>query len=86
MRVLQRMTLARRAWAYFRDPQVALWRKVVGFAAVAYTLWPLDVIPDVIPGIGWLDDAGILGLAALFMVREIHRHQTTALTAPRPTP
>ncbi len=31
-------------------------------AALLYTLWPADTIPDILPVIGWLDDAGILAL------------------------
>jgi uncharacterized membrane protein YkvA (DUF1232 family) len=63
-----------KAIAYFRDPSVALWKKLIGVAAVLYAVWPLDVIPDV-PVIGWLDDLGVLSLATWYMVREIKRHQ-----------
>ena len=66
--------LWRNARGYFQDPDVALWRKLTGALAVAYTAWPLDAIPDVIPGIGWLDDIGVLGVVAFFLVRDIHRH------------
>lgn len=34
--------------------------------AVLYTLWPVDLIPDLIPVLGWLDD----GLLLLWAVRE----------------
>jgi hypothetical protein len=37
-----------------------------GILAVLYTLWPIDLIPDVIPFLGWLDD----GLALLFAFRQ----------------
>lgn len=30
--------------------------------SVLYILSPLDLVPDVIPVIGWLDDVGALGL------------------------
>ncbi|HEY1417785.1 MAG TPA: YkvA family protein [Myxococcaceae bacterium] len=62
-------------WSYLRDPGVAAWRKLVGVAAVAYVIWPLDLIPDAIPVVGWLDDVGILAAAAAFLVAEVRRHQ-----------
>ncbi len=60
---------------YLRDPGVAVWRKLAGVAAVAYVLWPLDLIPDGIPVLGWLDDAGIVAAAAAFLVVEVRRHE-----------
>ena len=62
-------------WSYLRDPGVAGWRKLAGVAAVAYVLWPLDLIPDTIPVLGWLDDAGIVAAAAAFLVVEVRRHE-----------
>jgi uncharacterized membrane protein YkvA (DUF1232 family) len=62
-------------WRYLRDGQVPLWRKLVGAAAVAYLIWPFDLIPDFIPVIGYLDDAGILTAAALFLVRDVRLHE-----------
>ncbi len=62
-------------WRYLRDPGVAAWRKLAGVAAVAYVLWPLDLIPDGIPVLGWLDDAGVVAAAAAFLVAEVRRHE-----------
>ena len=62
-------------WRYLRDGRVPLWRKLVGVAAVAYLIWPFDLIPDFIPIIGWLDDAGVLTAAALFIVRDVRLHE-----------
>jgi uncharacterized membrane protein YkvA (DUF1232 family) len=62
-------------WRYLRDPGVAAWRKLAGAAAVAYVLWPLDIVPDAIPVLGWLDDVGILAAAAAFLVAEVRRHE-----------
>ena len=62
-------------WRYLRDPGVAVWRKLAGVAAVAYVIWPLDLIPDGIPVLGWLDDVGILAAAAAFLVAEVRRHE-----------
>jgi len=62
-------------WRYVRDGRVPLWRKLVGVAAVAYLFWPFDLIPDFIPIIGWLDDAGVLMAAAVFIVRDVRLHE-----------
>jgi uncharacterized membrane protein YkvA (DUF1232 family) len=46
-----------------RDPAVPLLVKAVPVAAAAYLMWPLDVLPDILPIVGQLDDIGIVTLA-----------------------
>jgi uncharacterized membrane protein YkvA (DUF1232 family) len=58
-------TMLRLIRAYYRNdyravPETSL---VVIIAAIIYVVSPLDVIPDAIPAIGFLDDATILALA-----------------------
>jgi uncharacterized membrane protein YkvA (DUF1232 family) len=60
--------------SFLKDPQVALWRKGLLVGAVLYALWPLDVIPDALPVIGWLDDVGLLSLAAAAVWADVKRH------------
>lgn len=38
---------------------------VVG--AVLYVLSPLDIVPDLIPVLGWLDDLGVLALLVRYL-------------------
>ena len=38
-------------------------RLILVIAAVLYILWPLDLIPDVVPIAGWADDLVVLLLA-----------------------
>ena len=64
-----------RFFNYVRDPRVSSWRKLAGVMAVLYFLSPVDVLPDFIPVLGWLDDLGVLSAAAFFMVREVQRHR-----------
>jgi uncharacterized membrane protein YkvA (DUF1232 family) len=67
-----------RFFRYVRDPRVPMWRRFAGLLAVAYFVMPVDVIPDFLPILGWLDDLGVLSGAALFMVREVQRYQPDA--------
>jgi uncharacterized membrane protein YkvA (DUF1232 family) len=55
---------------------------VIIVAAIIYLITPLDVIPDAIPGIGYLDDATVLALAVARTRQELDDFmvwETTAL-------
>ncbi len=43
-----------------REPRVPVWMKLVLPAALLYLVIPVDVLPDVIPGLGQMDDLMIL--------------------------
>lgn len=44
--------------------------KIIAALALLYLISPIDLIPDwVVPIIGWLDDLGVIGLAALWMAK-----------------
>ncbi len=53
----------RLAWRLLRDPRVPLLNKLVlpGLFLV-YLLWPADLMPDVLLGLGQLDDLALLAL------------------------
>ena len=44
----------------FRDPEVPGFLKLLALLPIAYTVMPLDALPDLVPFIGWTDDAFIL--------------------------
>ena len=50
----------RLTWALLRDPRVPLWAKAIPVLGIIYVLSPLDLIPDVIIGLGQLDDLAIV--------------------------
>ncbi len=52
----------RLAWQLFRDKRVPLWTKGVPLAALAYLVWPLDILADPALGLGQLDDLAIIML------------------------
>ncbi len=74
MELTQNRGFAQKALRYFRDPSVATWRKLAGLFALLYFVMPVDVLPDIIPVLGWFDDVGVLSMAAMFMAKEIRRH------------
>jgi uncharacterized membrane protein YkvA (DUF1232 family) len=46
-------------------PRRPTWKRVLlGVLALLYILSPLDLVPDWIPFVGWLDDIGVLAWAA----------------------
>jgi uncharacterized membrane protein YkvA (DUF1232 family) len=50
-----------------QDPRTPPWAKRAIYAGLAYFIVPIDLVPDVIPGAGFTDDAATL-LATLFVV------------------
>jgi uncharacterized membrane protein YkvA (DUF1232 family) len=58
-------------WLAARDPRVPWHAKAVAGAVAAYALSPVDLIPDFIPVLGYLDDIIIVPLGILLAVRLI---------------
>ena len=55
----------------YRDPRVPWYAKLFGAIVVAYALSPVDLIPDFIPIIGYLDDMILLPLGIVIAIRMI---------------
>lgn len=58
-------------WIATRDPRVPWHAKLVAGAVVGYALSPIDLIPDFIPVLGYLDDVIIVPLGIMLAVRLI---------------
>lgn len=56
-------------WYACRDPRTPLWLKLMTGVLVAYAFSPIDLIPDFIPIIGLLDDALIVPLGVMLLLR-----------------
>lgn len=56
-------------WLAARDPRVPLRAKLVAGAVAAYALSPVDLIPDFIPVLGYLDDLILVPLGILIAIR-----------------
>lgn len=52
-----------KAWAFLRDPQVPKRQKAIVLAALTYVLLPFDLLPDVLPFVGMVDDLAAMTIA-----------------------
>ncbi|WP_313677250.1 YkvA family protein [Pantoea vagans] len=73
-------------WLAARDPRTPLLAKVLALIVAAYAVSPIDLIPDFIPIIGYLDDLIIVPLGIMLVVRLIpaevmREHRETAAQA-----
>lgn len=58
------------AWRLMTDGRVALWTKLVVPALMgAYLVWPADLLPDVVPVLGQLDDLAVLLLSVRLFIQ-----------------
>lgn len=68
-RLLKRDVLA--LWIAARDSRTPWFAKLAAGAVAAYALSPIDLIPDFIPILGYLDDLIIVPLGILLVVKLI---------------
>jgi uncharacterized membrane protein YkvA (DUF1232 family) len=58
-------------WLAGRDPRVPWYAKAFALLIAAYALSPIDLIPDFVPILGYLDDLLIVPLGILLVIRLI---------------
>ena len=74
---------ARQLWFALRHPQAPGWLKVGTVMIVLYVLSPIDLIPDFIPVIGFLDDIVLVPLAIRWLLKRLPPHIAQAGVAAR---
>ncbi|MCU5772453.1 YkvA family protein [Erwiniaceae bacterium BAC15a-03b] len=70
-------------WLAGRDPGTPWYAKLLALIVAAYAVSPIDLIPDFIPVIGYLDDLILVPLGIMLVVRLIppeimDQHRKTA--------
>ena len=73
-------------WLAARDPRTPWYAKAFALAIAAYALSPIDLIPDFIPILGYLDEVILLPLAIMLAVQLVPpdlmaEHRATATKA-----
>ena len=56
---------------YMMDKNVKWYKKSAVVAALVYFISPLDVMPDFVPFVGYLDDLGVIAWTIRFLGQEI---------------
>ena len=59
------------AWYCARDPATPSRVKFILISAVAYFVLPIDAIPDLVPFLGFTDDAAVIAAAIASVAREM---------------
>ena len=62
---------ARQLWVALRHPAAPGWLKLGTALLVLYVLSPVDLIPDVLPVIGWADDLVLVPFAIRWMLNRL---------------
>ena len=61
-----------------RDPAVPRRTKIAPALVLVYLAVPIDLIPDFIPGLGYLDDALLVAWAIRQLIADVGRERVTA--------
>lgn len=64
-------------WAMLTDKDyIVAWEtKAIIVAALGYFISPVDVVPDAVPGAGWLDDAMVVAWALHTLEQELAEYR-----------
>ena len=60
-----------------RHPRTPRGSKILLWVAVAYAVWPLGLVPDLIPIVGYVDDVIIVPILVFIAVRRVSREVVT---------
>jgi uncharacterized membrane protein YkvA (DUF1232 family) len=65
---------ARRLWVALRHPDAPVWLKLGSAGLVLYLISPVDLLPDVVPVLGMVDDLVLIPLAMRWMLNRLPPH------------
>jgi len=60
-------------WRFVRSRESGVSPKVLLLLALLYLVFPTDLVPDVLPLAGWVDDLGVIAFALAWVNRAFRR-------------
>ena len=70
----------RALYDFLADPRAPAQGKLVAIGALLYFILPIDLIPDVIPVLGYADDAAVIATAVSFLRAQMARYRRARRT------
>lgn len=69
----------KRWYRLYRDPAAPRWLRYLPLIAIGYLLFPFDLLPDVIPVLGWADDVAVIWIiwSVLTHFLDSYAHRST---------
>lgn len=61
-------------WYALRQPETPIPIKVGAILLALYVISPVDIITDMLPVLGWIDDATLLALGIPFLLKKVPAH------------
>jgi len=58
-------------WRAFWHPATPFYLKTIMLAVVIYLFSPIDIIPDFLIGLGWIDDVLLVSIAAGWIIKRL---------------
>lgn len=71
VRILGRDALV--LWFACRNPATPLWTKAAALLLALYVLSPIDLITDLLPVVGWVDDVALVAFGIPLLLRLLPR-------------
>ena len=61
-------------WLLLNNSKAGWDVKLLAAFAVVYAIWPLDLLPDLAPVMGWLDDIGVVSAVFAYLAYRGNRY------------
>lgn len=75
----------RALWRYLTSASESRVQRLAALLALVYVVSPVDLVPDALPLVGWLDDIGVIALVLGWTATRVRLYLDQPALAPAPT-